>query len=282
VLKYSLGIIGYPLGHTLSPFMHKAVAHELGLELQYKSFEVNPKALGDFMKRFRDTSLDGINVTVPHKVAVMEFLDGLTDEAITIGAVNTIYRKDNKLIGDNTDGFGFIESLHQNARVDPSGKSIFVYGAGGAARAIVTSLAGYKAKKIVIANRTYKKAEKLAVKAKELGCVVDCISNEDSKLIGSIRAADIIVNSTSIGMEGVDEKELPGISGIGPSSLAVDIVYRPLRTKFLVKADSIGAVTLDGLWMLIHQGARSFFRWTGREFPTQLARSVLLTRLSNN
>ncbi|MGK7344483.1 MAG: shikimate dehydrogenase [Candidatus Nitrospinota bacterium M3_3B_026] len=276
----ALGIIGHPIGHTLSPLMHAVAARSAGVSLAYSVYDVKPENLRAAMEGVRALSIDGLNVTVPHKVDVMESLDEITEEAALIGAVNTIVRKGGRLTGYNTDAHGFLTSLKENAGTDPSGKSVLVYGAGGAARAIVVGLARAGAGRIVIVNRAEGKAERLAEKVKGLGLGAEAegLGFSSNKLFESVRSADIIVNTTAVGMEGVGGR-LPAMGGVRKGQLVVDIVYRPLKTPLLSQAGKAGADALDGLWMLIHQGAMSFTLWTGKPFPAERARRALLAEL---
>ncbi|MDH5478011.1 MAG: shikimate dehydrogenase, partial [Nitrospinota bacterium] len=155
--KYNLGIIGHPLGHTLSPVMHRATAESLGMEVSYDPFDVTPEDLPKFMAGLGHGGLDGLNVTVPHKLAVMESMDEISEEAENIGAVNTIVVSDGRLSGHNTDAYGFITSITDNAKIDPSNQRTLVLGAGGAARAVVWAMIKAGAW-VTIANRTEQKA----------------------------------------------------------------------------------------------------------------------------
>ncbi len=277
-----LGVIGHPVSHSLSPVMHSAAAKSLGLDLTYDTYDVPPDELEDLMDRFRNGDMDGLNVTVPHKVAVMEYMNELMDNAEKVGAVNTICRKGDKLIGANTDVYGFITSVEKNAGEIAARGRILVYGAGGAARAVCHAFADRNVERLLIANRTRHKAEALADSLTGVGCAIDVLDYESNNLVDSVRSADIIVNTTSVGMESVSEKFLPGSENIHQGQLVVDIVYRPLETPLLRQAKRAGAMTLDGLWMLIHQGARSFTLWTGAEFPVELARVSLLKALNED
>jgi shikimate dehydrogenase len=274
-----LGIIGYPVGHTLSPLMHGLAATEGGIDLSYAAFEIRPEKLGEAIAALRTLGATGFNVTVPHKVAVMEYLDEVVKDAAAIGAVNTVVNDNGRLVGYNTDAAGFVDSVRKDAGVDPAGKRVFVYGAGGAARAVAIGLAKAGAARIDIANRTYAKAEALAARVAENSeAVVGAVAHEAENLLETVGAADIIVNTTSVGMEGGGEGTTPpGVAAIRSGALAVDIVYRPLWTPFLQAAVERGADTLDGLWMLIRQGDRAFRLWTGgAAFPIEPIRRALL------
>ncbi|HEB73382.1 MAG TPA: shikimate dehydrogenase, partial [Nitrospirae bacterium] len=248
----------------------------------YKAFDVEPDKLKGFIDRLRAKGIDGLNVTVPHKVAVMEFMDEISGEALRIGAVNTIVNNDGKLTGHNTDGYGLVTSIEANAGVQIADKKIFVYGAGGAARAVCRAVYDHDCSQLTIANRTEAKAVEIANGLNSSNADVTAIGLGSNKLVDSIKTADIIINTTSMGMEGAAPEPPPGIEGVCKGQLVVDIVYRPLDTPLLKKAKALGAGTLDGLWMLIHQGARSFGLWTGEKFPVEPIREKLLSELSGN
>ncbi|VAX25106.1 Shikimate 5-dehydrogenase I alpha [hydrothermal vent metagenome] len=282
IRSISLGIIGHPIGHSLSPLMHETAALSLGIDLSYKAFDVAPDKLEEFIARLRAEGIDGLNVTVPHKVAVMEFMDEISSEASAIGAVNTIVNNDGELTGYNTDGYGLVTSIEANAGVQIKDKKIFVYGAGGAARAVCRAVYDQACSRLVIANRTESKAVEIANGLNSSSADVTAMGFDSNKLVDSIKTADIIINTTSMGMEGAAPEPPPGIEGVSKGQLVVDIVYRPLDTPLLKKAKALGAGTLDGLWMLIHQGARSFGLWTGEKFPVELVREKLLSELNGN
>lgn len=276
----ALGIIGHPIGHTLSPALHYVAAADNGIALTYSAYDVVPSNLRQALDGVRALSIDGLNVTVPHKVAVMEFLDKLTPEAKKIGAVNTIMRKGRKLIGHNTDSVGFVTSIKENTRFEINEKRVFVYGAGGAARAVIFGLIAEGATEIFICNRTESKAVSLSIDIfmEEPSANLKPIGFNENNLVELVESADIIVNTTSIGMGGGDETP-PGLTKIHKEQLVVDIVYRPLLTPFLRQAHMAGAKTLDGLWMLIHQGAEAFRLWTDKPFPVDKARKAMLGEL---
>jgi shikimate dehydrogenase len=278
----SLGIIGHPIGHSLSPIMHKTVALSLGIDLSYTAYDVAPDKLEQFIDQLRNGDIDGLNVTVPHKVAVMELLDELSADASAIGAVNTIVNNKGKLTGHNSDAYGLIQAIKANAGLEIKGRKVVVYGAGGAARAICWGVCDQGCAELVIANRSVSKATEISDRLTKLYPNVEATELGSNKLVDSIKTADIIINTSSIGMEGVAETLPPGVESISYGQLVVDIVYRPLDTPLLKMARARGAKTLDGLWMLIHQGAMSFEIWTGEKFEVELAREKLLSELNNN
>lgn len=278
----SLGIIGHPIGHTLSPIMHQTVASSLGIDLSYKAYDVAPDKLEHFIDQLRNGVIDGLNVTIPHKVAVMELLDELSSDALAIGAVNTIVNNNGKLTGHNSDAYGLIQAIKANAGLEIKGRKVVVYGAGGAARAICWGVCDQGCAELVIANRSVSKATEISDRLTKLYPNVEATELGSNKLVDSIKTADIIINTSSIGMEGVAQTLPPGVESISYGQLVVDIVYRPLDTPLLKMARARGAKTLDGLWMLIYQGAMSFEIWTGKKFEVELAREKLLSELNNN
>jgi len=278
--KKVLGIFGYPIGHTLSPLMHQVAAEYHYLDLIYLAFSVKPPDLPAALAGIKALGIKGVNLTIPHKEAAIPLVDELSEEARLIGAINTIVLADGKLIGHNTDGQGFITSLSRNVGESPKGKTILLLGAGGAARAIAIHLALARAKRIIIANRTLNRAEELAsYLEKHSNRVSVCaIPLEKEILITHMEEAEIIINTTPIGMSRDDMVILPG-ERLRPQQLVCDIVYRPLNTPLLQAAKAKGGKTLDGLGMLIYQGALSFKLWTGRDMPVELVRKRLLQEL---
>lgn len=259
-------LLGNPLGHSVSPPMHNRVFEELEMDYCYMPVEVTSENLDTVFNGLTKMNVAGFNVTIPHKIQIMEYLDELDPLAATIGAVNTIRVKDGKTKGYNTDGEGFIRSLEEEAGISVQGKSIFLVGSGGAARAIAMTLAFQDAAKIYILNRTQEKAEALVAEINEKirPCAeVVPASLEEQKNV--IQECDIIVNSTSLGMH-PKEDELPiDASLLTPNLVVADIVYNPLMTKLLQTAEEMGCPIVRGLGMLIYQGAAAFKIFTGRE-----------------
>lgn len=277
---YRLAIIGHPVGHSMSPLMHALAAKRNGLALTYDKIDTLPGQVGETVARLRDEGYHGFNVTVPHKIEVMEYLDHISEEAKLIGAVNTVViGQDGRLTGYNTDAYGFVAPLKKTAGFDPEGKSVFMYGAGGAARAVAVGLLAAQVASLTIANRTVARAQELKERlvTHYRAATITAIGFDDKNLVESVGGADIIVNTSSVGLGG-QTGSLPGEDEI-KGGLVVDIVYQPLETKLLIKANALGAATLDGLWMLIHQGDRAFNIWTGKNFPIEEVRSALLARL---
>lgn len=266
-----IGIFGDPVAQTLSPYMHNAAFESMGLDLVYAAFRVKSEHLKDAVSSIRALEMPGVNITIPHKIKVMSLLDEVDKEALEIGAVNTVVNKNGKLVGHNTDGRGYLLSLRNETGFHPEGKHIVVVGAGGAARAIAFSLLSHRPKTLIIANRTLSKAAELtgelAAKFKETEVKVCGI--EDIRLL---KDADLLINTTSIGMAGKEAGAHPTLDEMKSSAVVSDIVYRPLDTPLIKAAVQKKLVVHKGLGMLIHQGALSFELWTGKTAPVDTMR----------
>ncbi len=257
-------LLGNPLGHSISPAMHNRVFEKLGLDYCYIPVQVTPKNLQVVFAGLSKMNVAGFNVTIPHKIAIIEHLDALDPLAAMIGAVNTICVKNGKTIGYNTDGEGFIRSLEDEGKISVQGKRIFLLGCGGAARAIAMTLAFQGAENIFICNRTYAKAEALATEINlKIRYCAEAVRALPEYQTGIIKFCDIFINSTSLGMH-PREAELPISEACLLEHLVVtDIVYNPHTTRLLAIAEAKGCRIVHGLGMLIHQGAAGFKLWTG-------------------
>jgi shikimate dehydrogenase len=261
-------VIGYPLGHTISPAFQQAAFDALGINAQYESLETAPADLPERARELRAGKLAGINVTVPHKLAIVDELDHVSEIAHLTGAVNTVSVTPDGLLGDNTD-VGAIETVLERAGV-PAGIPALLFGAGGAARAALVALLN-RGDRVTVANRTHENAATMTAHiAPEAGCPTLALDDPDLP----IRAgnARLIVNTTSIGMQGgpaPGQSPLPD-GCLHPEQTVFDIVYRPSATALLEQAAAAGATAIKGLNMLILQGAHSFRIWTGREPPVDI------------
>ncbi len=262
-----LGIIGHPIGHSISPVFQQAALDDIGFDGTYQAWDVAQEDVGNFVQGLREPGTLGINVTVPHKEAVIPFLDEVDDWASTAGAVNTIVNREGRLTGHNTDGIGFLRALREGADFEPRGKDVLVLGAGGSARGVVYALARAGVAQIFIANRTVERAERLARLSIDSGVAAVGLGLSDAP--GATREVSLIVNCTSMGMvHGPDETGTPLTAADIPSSVLVnDLVYNPLETPLLREASRAGAATLGGIQMLVYQGAASFEMWTGQDAP---------------
>lgn len=267
--QFELGIIGFPIGHSISPVFQQAALDALGVDGVYGRWEVPPDGVGEFLRGLRDGGARGVNVTVPHKEAVIPLLDEVDDWAAAAGAVNTIVNRGGRLTGHNTDGLGFLRALREEAGFEPAGQTALILGAGGAARGIVLALARAGVGRMVIANRTIARAERLAALAQHNGVPASAVELSPRGVDAASDAA-LIVNCTSMGMlHGPDESGSPlPAAAIPPGALVNDLVYNPLRTPLLQAAETAGAATLGGLGMLVYQGAASFEMWLERPAPT--------------
>ena len=267
-----LGIIGYPIGHSISPLFQQAALDHAGIDASYLPWEVKPEEVGEFVVGLREPGVLGINVTVPHKEAVIPHLDEVDQWASTAGAVNTIVNRDGHLTGYNTDGLGFLRALLEIKGFAPQGRRVLVLGAGGAARGVVLALVREGISHLTVANRTVSRAERLVQIAQEGEVSALAIPLAGSELDGEAASADLIVNCTTLGMKhGPDEHGTPlDLKQIPPTALVNDLVYNPLETPLLQAAAKAGAQVLGGINMLVYQGAASFEMWTGRPAPVEV------------
>lgn len=271
-MNTSLGIIGYPIGHSISPVFQQAALDHLSIDAAYLAHQVAPEEVAEFVNGLRSPGVLGINVTVPHKEAVIPHLDEVDEWASSAGAVNTIVNRSGRLTGHNTDGSGFLRSLREAAGFDPTGKRVLVLGAGGAARGVVLALVRQQVGHLTIANRTLERAQRLAELAKSGGVEAGAAGLSGSEVGDAAGPADLIVNCTTIGMShGPDEQGSPlSREQIPPTVLVNDLVYNPLETPLLREAAAAGASRLGGIHMLVYQGADSFEMWTGQPAPVEV------------
>lgn len=252
-------VIGHPIAHSRSPRLHGYWLRKYGIEGHYVPMDVAPDDLSSVIKAMPKMGYVGANVTIPHKEAVMAFVDTLTDSAKAIGAVNTlVFEKDGTVTGDNTDGYGFIENLRQGA---PDWKAeagpAMVLGAGGAARAIVFSLLEAGVPKVMISNRTKARAEALCA---DFGQKVEVVDWDKAE--GALAGIETLVNTTSLGMLGKAPLKI-SLDALSSGATVTDIVYNPLETDLLRRARERGCPTVDGLGMLLHQAVPGFEAWFG-------------------
>ena len=267
-----VGLIGYPLGHTISPAFQQAAFDHHSLPVKYHAWPTHPDLLEKKVHSLRGGEYLGANVTVPHKERVAGLVDRLDAAAAAIGAVNTVVRENGSLAGYNTDAYGFATSLRVTGGFDPRGKRAVILGAGGAARAAVFALAEEGVRSLVIANRTLERAESLAASVGGTVCEVAAVPLGGAGLERAAADADLIVNSTSVGMQGGDAGSVSPLRAqlIPASALVYDMVYNPAQTPLLEEAAEAGAACLGGLSMLVYQGAGAFERWTGLDAPVQV------------
>mgnify|MGYP003385609316 CR=1 FL=1 len=255
------GLIGYPVEHSLSPRIHTYWIQKHAIDAEYKLFTTPPARVRQVVKRLRDKGAVGFNVTVPHKLAVMEYLDSIDASATRIGAVNTVILKDGKLMGSNTDAYGFITNIREGLTGSIDGdisaylENIVLLGAGGATRAVIVALKDAGAKTITLSNRS---ADKAASLAQEFSLTTVPWDEKNAAL----NAATLLVNTTSLGMAGQPLLEID-LAALSSSAAVHDIVYAPLETELLKAAHARGHKTVDGLGMLLYQAQKAFELWHG-------------------
>ncbi len=267
-----MGIIGYPLGHTLSPVFQQAALDHLGIDATFTAWPTPPDQLEATVASWRDESMLAGCVTLPHKQAVMSLVDEIDETARLIGAVNWVANRGGKLVGYNTDSPGFLRALRHKAGFDPAGKSAVVFGAGGAARAIVHGLRTGGVSRLTIANRTVSRARQLASELSEGRFRPGAVSLDRDDLADVVPYADLLVNATSMGMAGGDAAAQSPVSAelISADALAYDAVYAPPMTPFLEEVERAGGATAGGQSMLIYQGVEGFELATGRDAPVDV------------
>ncbi|NKI21095.1 shikimate dehydrogenase [Paenibacillus dendritiformis] len=272
-------VIGDPIRHSKSPLMHNAALRDLGLNAVYTAFHVAPEQLGEAVQGMRALGIGGMNVTIPHKEAVMAHLDEVDESASVIGAVNTIVNRNGRLIGYNTDGLGFVRSLQEEMISDLRPSRILLIGAGGAARGIAYALLKAGCASLHIANRTLARAEALARDLAAFG-TVEAVQLGERPVIGS-HEVDIVVHTTSVGMH-PDVEALPfDPDWLRPDMIVSDIVYNPLETALLREAGKRRCRTHSGLGMFVYQGAIALELWTGAAAPAALMREQVWKTLSH-
>ncbi len=270
-----VGVLGCPVAENPTGVMQEAGFAAVGLNWRYLTIEVPPEGLEEAMRGVRAFGMRGINLTIPHKVAVIRLLDEVAPDARMIGAVNTVRRENGRLIGENTDGKGFLRGMRADAGVDPSGKRVVVLGAGGAARAVATELALAGAAELTIVNRGVERGEAM---------VSDLIRGTGARAsfvpwLGTWcvkQETDLLVNATSIGLfPAVDAMPDVDLSAARGSLLVCDAVFNPPETGLLRIAGARGLRTLDGLSMLVYQGVIGFEMWTGVKAPESVMKQAL-------
>ncbi|MGQ9641038.1 MAG: shikimate dehydrogenase [Candidatus Bathycorpusculaceae bacterium] len=262
-------LIGDPVEHSLSPYIHNAAFKHLKLDFVYLAFKVSKENVKEALQGARALGTRGLNVTMPLKTAVIQHLDKLDPNTKKIGAVNTILNNDGTLTGYNTDGLGALEALRANGQ-NPEGKNILILGAGGAARAVAFALCE-KASGMTILNRTQEKAEILSEElSKNFGKKIKHGGFNEETLKREVKKADILVNATSAGMAPQENETPVNMKLLHPNLTVFDLVYNPPETRLLREAKAIGAKTVDGICMLVYQGTLSFKIWTGRKAPVDV------------
>lgn len=274
-------LLGYPVGHSMSAVMHNAAFRELGLDYRYELKSVPPDELGALVaSQLRGTDFAGASVTIPHKLAIIEHLDGVDPSALRIGAVNTIVNEDGRLKGFNTDGVGALRGMTE-AYGEVEEARVVMVGAGGAARAVGYHLST-GVRELTIANRTLGRAEELAKSLSanpECRAAVRSIPLERDALRAAIEEADILVNGTPLGMHPKTDDTPVQKEMLHPGLLVFDLVYNPIKTRLLREAEEAGAAILPGVNMLVYQGAAAFKMWTGVDSPVETMKAAVVGAL---
>lgn len=268
-------LIGNPVGHSLSPLMHNTAAEHYRINTRYYAIQLETAELGSFAAYLNSDHLKGVNITIPYKEFILDYVDELSPAGLRIGAINTIQKNNDKLIGHNTDAYGFLKPL-EPFRDEISSSKVMVFGTGGASKAIVYALQQWQVEEVVLVSRNpHKNASYSRMRN------VRTISYDAwSSLIDEV---SLVVNTTPLGMAPNEEKAPVQEHDIEylEDTICYDIVYRPQQTKFLKMTEKAGARTIGGLEMLIHQGSRSFELWTGKSFPIDHIRKTLTYFIDN-
>lgn len=272
-----IGLIATPIRHSISPKMHNAAFAKLGLDYAYLAFEIDPPQLEDTVKGLKAMGIRGFNVSMPYKTSIIDYLDELSPAATLCQAVNTVVNEDGKLIGHMTDGSGLIRALKDEG-YDIRGKKITVVGCGGAGKAIQIQAALYGVAELAIFNRSCEKGEQVTNLINEqTTCKATFyeLNNEDV-LKEQLADSYLLINATSIGMADLEgESFINNLSALHSDLIVCDIIYNPSKTKLLEQAESVGCQTINGVGMIIYQGAEAFKLWTGKDMPLEHVKEVL-------
>jgi len=272
------GIIGDPIEHTMSPAMHNAAFDKLGLDYVFVPFLVKKEGLRQAIDGVRGLNIRGLGVTIPHKVAVMQYLDQVDDLAQKIGAVNIIVNDNGILTGYNTDAGGFLRALLERG-IEPKGKMVAILGAGGASRAISFVLAERGAN-LIILNRTWDKAIELAERvSRSFGNKIEALPLDKENLTKALGRADIMMNCTNVGMHPHVSETLVTADQLKSDMIVFDTVYNPIKTQLLKEAEKAGATTISGVEMLVWQGVLAFEMWTHHKAPVEVMREAVIKML---
>ena len=267
-----VGLIGHPVEHSFSPPMHNAAFDALNMDYAYVAIDDDPKNLKSPINGAKSLNVKGFNVTIPHKIEVMQFLDEIDEVAGLIGAVNTIDFKNMK--GYNTDGIGAVKAIEEVTSIKD--KNIVIAGAGGASRAISFYIAKYGAESLTILNRNVEKAENLAGDVLGSDLIGDVKSDSISKINGYLNDADILIDTTPVGMHpNVDAKPIAFADDMHEDLTVFDAVYNPNETVLIKEAIKAHAKPVYGIKMLLYQGMESFRIWTGRDAPIDAMEEAL-------
>lgn len=268
-------VLGHPISHSLSPPMHNAAFKAIGMDAVYVAFDVAPANLSEVLHSMHYMGFGGVNLTIPLKETAYAILNNMDDSARSLGSVNTIEFGQNYIRGYTTDGYGFLTAIKEEFKTDVAGLSFFILGAGGAGRAVAITIAKEGARSIAITDTIQERAEKVAKEIMNIGnCKVQVVASSKDDQISAARIADIVVQATPVGMKS-DDKPLLSSDAFRRGQMLFDLVYHLKETGIMREAQKAGVKVANGLAMLLHQGARSFSIWTGREPPLSVMRSAL-------
>lgn len=273
------GLFGHPVTHTASPDMHNSAFAHLNLNYRYMAFDIEHDQVQNALTALTALGLSGVNVTVPHKQTVCPYLDEIATEAKLIGAVNTIEIKDGKLIGHNTDAYGFTQSLKTEGETEIADKTMFLFGAGGAGLAVAFGSALENLKKLYIRELNKEQADNLITRLNENFPDLTTVYIEDEKEIdAAVADSDFLVNATPLGLKDTDPL-IVSADSLHKDLVVYDLVYNPKETKLLKAAKEKGAKPVSGMGMLLLQGARAFEIWTKKDAPVEVMRQALCKKL---
>lgn len=271
------GIFGHPVKHSLSPDMHNSAFNTLGLNSVYVAFDIDPESIEEAARAIRVMGIRGINITIPHKQTIIPYLDEVSPDAKLTGAVNTVKNENGRLSGYNTDVGGFLRAIREDLDFSPEGNTLFLIGAGGAARAVLSAFCMNGGAVVYITDIIKDKALELAnqFKANFQNITIETVELDNQNLIEQkFEEADILVNASPAGMDGVGSLDIP-LTSLNKNAVVYDLVYKPPDTNLLKEAKQLGHKASGGLSMLLYQGAESFEIWTGENAPVEIMKKAL-------
>lgn len=271
------GIFGHPVKHSLSPDMHNSAFNTLGLNSVYVAFDIDPESIEEAARAIRVMGIRGINITIPHKQTIIPYLDEVSPDAKLTGAVNTVKNENGRLLGYNTDVGGFLRAIREDLDFSPEGNTLFLIGAGGAARAVLSAFCMNGGAVVYITDIIKDKALELAnqFKANFQNITIETVELDNQNLIEQkLNEADILVNASPAGMDSVGSLDIP-LTSLNKNAVVYDLVYKPPDTNLLKEAKQLGHKASGGLSMLLYQGAESFEIWTGENAPVEIMKKAL-------
>ena len=271
------GIFGHPVKHSLSPDMHNSAFNTLGLNSVYVAFDIYPESIEEAARAIRVMGIRGINITIPHKQTIIPYLDEVSPDAKLTGAVNTVKNENGRLLGYNTDVGGFLRAIREDLDFSPEGNTLFLIGAGGAARAVLSAFCMNGGAVVYITDIIKDKALELAnqFKANFQNITIETVELDNQNLIEQkFEEADILVNASPAGMDSVGSLDIP-LTSLNKNAVVYDLVYKPPDTNLLKEAKQLGHKASGGLSMLLYQGAESFEIWTGENAPVEIMKKAL-------